>query len=230
MRPMLVSSNWGNYTGGGTADVYWYHDLAAIGRNRLLIVAGAAREEGGEQNPEEPNVGVVSGATQYGNWFFPGEAGNSQEFGSQAYFWRNHELPAPGNTYMGVNFKDSPKYAEKHRGCSAYFMNVKQQAQESYGRDVGNGGSRSVTVSVLSENSLVVAMYAWRVGFAETWGGSVTPIVTNRGDNALGISLAYAIANKGSFTVTATAGNPEDNALLVAVFAPSPDTSTGGII
>lgn len=233
MRPMLVNyGGAGSYTNGGTSDVAWYHDITAIGRDRLFVVAGAAREEGGEQNPEEPNVAYVTGQTQYGTRFDPGGDGNSQEFGSGAYYWLNSQLSQTvfGSTYCGVNFKDSPKYAEKHRGCSAYFRGVKQQDREAYSRQTGVGGTRSVTINVLSQNSLVVAMYAWRVGFQNYWGGTVSQIIVNRGDNALGIALAYAVANTGSFTVTAWADNPEDNALIVAAWAPAPDNSVGGII
>lgn len=229
MIPRLISASNGAYSNGGTSDVSWTHNIEATGINRLFIVAGANVETGGEQNPEEINVAYVGGASAYGTRFDAGGDGNSQEFGSGAYYWLNNTLPAAfGNQTVGTNAKDSPKYAERHRGVSAYFANVRQQAPEASGRDVSNTNStRSVTITTLTPNALVVAMYANRNGIpSPTWGGtvSVTQICTNDGSPGVGLYLAYLVkAAPGSLTITASATNPEDNALIVAAWAPAKD-------
>lgn len=231
MLPRLISTASGAYAGGGTSDVSWSHNISQIGKNRLFVLGGAAVETGGEQNPEEINVSYVQDAAAYGLRFDPvGGDGNSQEFGSGAFYWLDNVLPTTfGNKTVGINCKDSPKYAERHRGCSAYFTNVRQQAPEAKGRSVGSSGGRSVSITTLTPNALVIAMYASRNGIpSPTWGGGVAQIAYSDGNPGVGVYLAFMVkGTPGEVTITANATNPEDNALIVAAFAPAKDQGGG---
>ena len=228
MRPILDSYA-ASGLGGTGGDITWSHEiLGNLGKNGAMFIAGMGAETGGEQNPEEINVCyiVVSGTPRY---FTRIADANNSETGSGLYVLQGSSVPPPGIYTCGINFKDSPKQAERKRGVSAAFRNVLNQSAEASGSDAGTNSPRAVNLTPISKNALVVASWGWRVGFAETWGWG-TPIVTSRGDNSGGITLAYSVVTTPALqSISCGATNPESNGMVAAAFKPSKDQGGGFI-
>lgn len=213
MVPQLQASA-ASGLGGTGGDLSWNMTIPNLGKNGLIIIAWLGREEGGEQSPEEINAVYFNGVQ-----CTIGQEANRNETGSGFAYLTGASIPAAGTYACVLNFQDNPKQAEKKRGVSAAFTNVKSQAPEVTTQATGSGGSPSVAITPLTNNALVIASWGWRVGFAETWTWG-TSIVTSRGDNSAGISLAYSvIATPAAQTVSVGATNPEDWGLAVGSFA-----------
>lgn len=184
-----------------------------MGKNGLIVVAWLGREEGGEQNPEEINQITFNGVP-LALW----EANINETGGGIAYLY-GVNVPIAGTYTISLNFQDSPKQAEKKWGVAAAFSRIKPQEPEAQARNTKSGNTNSLSITPLTGNALVVASWSWRVGFANTWGWG-TEIVTARGDNQGGVTLAYAVVNvPAAQTVSCTATNPEDNGLAALAFA-----------
>jgi hypothetical protein len=222
MIPRLDSYSGGTY-GQNVSSISWTHTIANYCARPLVIVGSMGREENGEQNPEETNYVSFGGRTM------TRISANSQEFGSSLSYWYGTELSA-GNYTVTVYYYGSGT-PNKARGISAVWDNIKQQAPTSQQVTTGIGGTRSLSFSTSWYNDLVVCTYGWRVGFSNTWSGNVTQLVVNRGDNAGGIAMAYAmVPSPIGMTVTAEAGNSEDNGLIETVWRLIPDVQVGGIL
>jgi len=221
MLPRLVASA-ASGLGGTGGDIQWNMTVPYLPRGSIVFIAGLGREENGEQNPEEINVCYFNG--QYLNRILDA---NNQETGHGLYYY---VVPVGGlaaGTYTcGINFKDSRKPAEKKRGVSCAFANLLPQAPASSTVATSGDNSASITnASTLTPVALLIVSCGWRVGFAETWGGNVTPIVTSRGDNQGGVSLAYAIVTSPTnpITVTCNCGNSESKGMVAASFTKGKD-------
>lgn len=217
MTPLLRASA-ASGLGGTGGDITWSMTIPDLGKNGLIVIAGIGREEGGETNPEEINVCYFNGV-----YLTRILDANINETGTGMYYLQYPNIPAAGTYTAGINFKDSPKQAEKKRGVSAAFSNIRIQAPEASNATTGSGSPRSNSITPTTNNALVLGSWGWRVGFANSWSG-LTEIVTSRGDNSAGISLGYTVkAPPGAVSVTASATNPEDNGLVLAAFAPAKD-------
>lgn len=218
MRPILDSYA-ASGLGGVSGDLAWQITIGNLGKNGLIAIAWLGREEGGEQNPEEINAVSFNGI----NCPIIREE-NNQETGHGMAILRGASLPGPGTYTVSLNFQDSPKQAEKKRGVVAAFRNIRDETYEAINGSAGASGARSAPVTTLTPNALVIASFGWRVGFAETWSGGMTPIVTSRGDNSAGVSLAYAIKEvPGLITPSCDAGNTESDGMVAAVYKPAKD-------
>lgn len=226
MIPRILATGASGQGGTGSSDVTWGMTVPFLPKGTIIFIAGVGREEGGEQNPEEINGCFIwVGAEQ--RWLTRIFDANNQETGHGLYYY---VVPtgglAAGSYTCGVNFKDNPKQAEKKRGVSVAIGNLLPQAPLSSVQSAGSDNSVQITnASTTVVNALLIVSCGWRVGFAATWSGNVTELVTSRGDNAAGVSIAYAIVETPTspINITCNGGNTESKGMVAASFAPGKD-------
>lgn len=213
MVPQLQASASSALGGTGSSDLNWNMTIPNLGKNGLIIISWLGKEEAGEENPEEINAVSFNGV---GMTII--EA-NENQMGSGFAYLTGSQIPPAGTYACHLNFQDSPKQAEKKRGASAAFTNVKDQAPEAQQVSTGTTAPRSLNLTPLTSNALVVASWGWSNGYAETWGWG-TKITASRGDGTAGASLAYAvIATPALQAISCNATDPGTNGMASASFA-----------
>lgn len=213
MIPQLVASAASGLGGTGSSDISCNLTIPNLGKNGLIVIAWVGAETGGEASPEEISVTSFNGQNADGYV----EANRNETGGGLSYFYGS-KIPAAGTYAAVASFQDAPKQAERKRMIVAAFTGVKPQAPETTSQATGSGGPRSLFITPLTVNALVIASWSWRIGFVETWGWGI-PIVTSRADGLSGVSLSYSVISTPIIqNVSCNATNPEDNGLAAASF------------
>lgn len=215
LKPAIDNVSASGLGGTGSENLSWSHTIGNLGKNGLIIVGAIGREESGEQNPEEINQITFNGVVMTKVL-----DANRNETGVTMWELHGDSVPAAGTYTVNVNYKDSPKQAEKKRGVCASFRNVQRLSpQEQSTNATADSGQMSLSLTPQSKNALFVGVYGWRVGFAYTLNTGQVEAVTNRGDNSAGVSILYQIVPLPvSTTLTITPNNSETEGMIIATF------------
>lgn len=213
---------------GNASSLSWTHTiLNPSGARGAIYVAAIGREQTGDQDPEH-----ITSITFNGTSMTSVQNTGSEQTAGCLYVLTGTSVPGVGNYTVTVNYQGSGT-AEYHRGVCAVFRSVKNQATEATNSFTSSfsTGRQQVSTNTLTNNALVIGVHWWRVGFAETQYSDFTHLITDRGDNAAGVSMWYKTkTTPGLVTLDLDGGNTESHGLYIASFAIHPPPVPGGIL